>query len=314
MGDCQELSLLSQIRERLHRKVSEYFVFSTKQWELSKWRQFFGATDALLDTEFALTNVVRGCTTDRKHALLFCYGYLQALYIQQDAVAVIWNALDLPGDPLADPRVQEVRELRNRVAGHPARADKMGPSKRPSSAIINVHDIEPGVGFKAVIYYDGDMDVVEVSFSDQMANNASGLSEALLKVESEMVRREAEFRQREFKAPLSAKFKQNINYTLEKLRCDPGDGRRDMALRMLRGSVDALETTLKSRNFYYEIAEYHISAIRAGIVLGEDLDTVSARPPAQHSWWVIGEGIAAHVNALLRHVCDLDGRLADPPK
>src|SRR5699024_8224010 len=104
-----------------------------------------------------------------------------------------WRALDIPGDSLADARVQKVRELRNRIAGHPARAEKLGRGKRSSSAIINLHDIDPAIGFKAVIYYDDDMDVVDISFSELLEENCFGLLESLLKAERVMVDRETAF-------------------------------------------------------------------------------------------------------------------------
>lgn len=310
--DCPALLALGEARERIHRRANDYFAFDLKRWDEQKWRLLFGASDALLDTEFALSNLPAGVPTVRQHAILSCYGFLQALYIQQDAVCLIWKALDLPGDPLADPGVQDIRELRNRIAGHPARAEKMGKGKRSSSAIINLHDINPLVGFKAVIYYDGDVDVVDVTFSERLADNAAGLLEPLLEAERTMVGRETAFREDESKRPLSAEFESGLTYTLEKLRCDPGDSRRDMALRMLENSVDALETTLKARNFWYSPAEYHIAAIRAGIRLGEAL-TGSPDGADQQSWWVISEGIDSHVQTLRNHVRALDDKLATPP-
>lgn len=301
------------MRERLHRKANSYFFYELRRWDHAKWRLFFGATDALLDTQFALSDVAQGLPTDRKHAILACYGYLQALYIQQDAVALIWRALDIPGDSLADARVEKVRELRNRIAGHPARAEKLGRGKRPSSAIINLHDIDPAVGFRAVIYYDDDMDVVDISFSELLDENCSGLIESLLKAEHVMVERETAFRELERASPLTTKFENGLSYTLEKLRCGPDDSRRNMAMRMLTSSIDEVEALLKCRNFLYDAFEYHIDAIRAGIELGERLIEISPQGRAQQTWWIISEGIHSHVKDLLSHLNALDEKLAETP-
>lgn len=301
------------MRERLQRKAHDYFLYDPKRWDSARSRLFFGATDALLDTEFALSNVARGVPADKQHAILACYGYLQALYIQQDAVVLIWKALNLSGNPLADPKVRQVRELRNRIAGHPARAEKLGPGKRPSSAIINLHDISPSVGFKAVIYYDDDMDVVDISFAQLLADNCCGLTESLLEAERTMDEREAEFRQAERDQPLSAAFESGLTYTLEKLRCGPDDSRREMAMRMLSRSLDDLETQLKDRNFRYDASEYPIDSIRAGLRLGERLHEIAEAERIEQTWWVISEGIDSHVRNLLTHLRALDEKLAEAP-
>jgi hypothetical protein len=311
--DHPELWAFAEVRERLHAKAGGYFVCDLKRWDRAKSRLFFGATDALLDTEFALSNVSRGVPADKQHGILACYGYLQALYIQQDAVALIWRALNIAGEPLADPKVQQVRELRNRIAGHPARAEKMGPGKRPSSAIINLHDINPSSGFKAVIYYDDDMDVVDVSFTELLADNCCGLTESLLEAERAMDEREAAFRQAESAQPLSAAFENGLTYTLEKLRCGPQDSRREMAIRMLDRSLDDLETQLKDRKFWYEASEYPIASIRAGLRLGERLYEISEADQIEQTWWVISEGIDSHVRNLLTHLRELDEKLTEAP-
>lgn len=308
-----ELSVLAEVRERLHAKAGVYFAFDMKRWDRAKWRLFFGATDALRDTEFALSNVARGVPADKKHAILACYGYLQALYIQQDAVALVWRALEIAGEPLADPKVRRVRELRNRIAGHPARAEKLGVGKRPSSAIINLHDINPSSGFKAVIYYDDDMDVVDVSFAQLLADNCCGLTESLLEAERTMDEREAAFRQAESTQPLSAAFENGLTYTLEKLRCGPDDSRREMAMGMLHRSLDDLEAQLKGRKFWYEASEYPIDSIRAGLRLGERLHEISEPGRVEQTWWLISEGIDSHVRNLLRHLRALDEKLAEAP-
>ncbi|WGM46126.1 hypothetical protein KOAAANKH_00992 [Brevundimonas sp. NIBR10] len=311
--DVSELMALGRVRARLHAKANDYFFYDLQRWDRANWRLFFGATDALLDTEFALSNVARGIPADKQHAILACYGYLQALYIQQDAVALIWRALNLAGEPLADAKVRRVRELRNRIAGHPARAEKVGSGKRPSSSIINLHDIDRSSGFKAVIYYDDDMDVVDVSFSQLLADNCCGLTESLLEAERTMDEREAAFRQAEKAQPLSAAFENGLTYTLEKLRSGPGDSRREMAMRMLERSLNDLEAQLKDRKFWYEASEYPIVSIRAGLRLGERLHEIAEADRIEQTWWVISEGIDSHVQNLLRHLRAVDEKLAETP-
>ena len=50
---------------------------------------------------------------------ILAYGFLQALFLQQDAVRNLYEALQLPSEP--DPLLAEIRELRNDAIGHPTK-------------------------------------------------------------------------------------------------------------------------------------------------------------------------------------------------
>jgi hypothetical protein len=75
---------LSSIRERLHRKSHDYFVFDQRRRTRESWSMFYGATDALLDADTAAGSYRRAISSDTGANLLACYGFLQALYVQQD--------------------------------------------------------------------------------------------------------------------------------------------------------------------------------------------------------------------------------------
>jgi hypothetical protein len=84
---------LSAIRERLHRKSHEYFVFDQSRRSRESWNMFYGATDALLDADTAALGYGRAISPDTSVNLLACYGFLQALYVQQDAVRTLSQAV-----------------------------------------------------------------------------------------------------------------------------------------------------------------------------------------------------------------------------
>lgn len=75
---------LSDIRARLHRKSHDYFTFEYSHRERTSWRMFYGATDALLDASMAARAFGQAVRGELAVDLLVCYGFLQALYIQQD--------------------------------------------------------------------------------------------------------------------------------------------------------------------------------------------------------------------------------------
>jgi hypothetical protein len=88
---------------------------------------FYGAADALLDASTAAAAFGRAVRKDSAIDLLVCYGFLQALYIQQDAVLTLSHAVGLRWHPNDDPILRKIRDIRNRLTGHPAHA---GESRR----------------------------------------------------------------------------------------------------------------------------------------------------------------------------------------
>ena len=93
---------LAELRDRIHRKSHDYFTFEYGRRDRKKWRMFYGATDALLDAGMAAAAYVRAITSDASVNLLVCYGFLQAIYIQQDAVRTLSRAVGLAWHPRMD--------------------------------------------------------------------------------------------------------------------------------------------------------------------------------------------------------------------
>src|SRR5277367_2749467 len=119
---------LSDIRTRLHQKSHEYFTFEYSRRERTSWGMFYGATDALLDASMAAGAFSRAVRGESPVDLLVCYGFLQALYIQQDSVLTLSRAVGLSWHPNDDLVLKRIRDIRNRLTGHPAYA---GEKERP---------------------------------------------------------------------------------------------------------------------------------------------------------------------------------------
>jgi hypothetical protein len=121
---------LGEIRERIIRKSREYFVFD--RMDLEKRNMFHGAMDALLDAGMAAACYGRAFSADTGIDLLICYGFLQAIYIQQDAVVTLCESLELKWDPNENEQLKKIREARNRLTGHPSKAGKNRISRQRS--------------------------------------------------------------------------------------------------------------------------------------------------------------------------------------
>jgi hypothetical protein len=72
---------------------------------------------------------------------ILLYGFLQALFLQQDAVHNLHEALSLPYEP--DPLLREIQELRNDAAGHPTQRDRGKERRRRSATFLGRRSAGP---------------------------------------------------------------------------------------------------------------------------------------------------------------------------
>jgi hypothetical protein len=113
---------LHELCSRIHDKARRYFYFDIARWTKNERDMFFGATDALPDSYAAAESYARSLQFEDRsngHGLLVCYGFLQALYIQQDAIKHLSCAVGLSWRPESDAKLKRIRTIRNRAAGHP---------------------------------------------------------------------------------------------------------------------------------------------------------------------------------------------------
>jgi hypothetical protein len=211
---------LSQIRDRIHRKSHEYFVFDQSRRDRANLNLFYGATDALLDAGTAAASYTLAVASNTGVNLLACYGFLQALYIQQDAVCVLSRAVGLDWHPNMDRRLKEIRDARNRLGGHPALAGEKGKNSPLSSAIIP-YDTITHRGFCGHIYYDGGTDALEVEVSSFLKDNEERLAVQMQAIEKKMDQEERQFRTEQSTRPLSSCF-DGISLSPPKIALRPG--------------------------------------------------------------------------------------------
>lgn len=84
------------------------------------WNMLCSCLDVIGDTELALeTYHSAEAPKDDGGKYLLVYGVLQALFIQQDAVQNLCDALEIDYEP--DPLLREIREIRSDSIGHPTK-------------------------------------------------------------------------------------------------------------------------------------------------------------------------------------------------
>jgi len=98
--------------------------------ERNRWLQLCSSLDVIGDTELAVEAYTSETFAKTDGAsYLIVYGALQALFLQQDAIFHVSEALVIPETLDKYPRLKEIREIRNTSIGHPTwRGGKTAPS------------------------------------------------------------------------------------------------------------------------------------------------------------------------------------------
>jgi hypothetical protein len=259
---------LLDIRARIHQKSHDYFTFTYGRRQRADWRMFYGATDAILDASTAAAGFGDAVRGDAAVNLLVCYGFLQALYIQQDAIWTLSRAVGVKWHPNMDPIIRRIRDIRNRLTGHPSLAGEREQPKRLSSATISYGDVRP-TGFHGFIYYEDRGEPINIDVPMILRDNEVRLALQAKKIEREMDKQERKFRSEHAKKLFSDNFGKGFGYLVERLRCDLSDeGRLAQALthvQMVREVLLRLQGDLDTRGFNLQSTLYHFDRLFAAL-------------------------------------------------
>lgn len=175
---------LLDVADRIRTLWNTGHAYTEENCGKTKFDMLVGGLDSITDCHSALSAVETIVLEKRPEAQLICYGFLQALVIEQDAVAVLAKAVNFDWKPISDPELFEIREKRNRVCGHPSFAERQNP---PSSSFINRYDIT-NHGFSAVVYRNDVpySDRIDVNFKRDRETNANALLSPLKKIEQKI--------------------------------------------------------------------------------------------------------------------------------
>lgn len=233
------------------------------------WNQIVSSLDAIGDTEQALSAYLGRYPDDADSGsrYLFAYGVLHALYLQQDAVMHLSEAMG--GRPakqiLGDKRIKAAREVRNRAVGHPTKKD------RPKSDPVTTHQISRislGQGGFDMLTADpkGKTQMEWVNVIRLIHDQREAVAEILEALDQELDREDREARRTFKDERLEELFPSSLGYSFEKLseatRDDPhgilGLPNLDAIKGVMKAFAEALEKRGASypgvRDWYGEIA------------------------------------------------------------
>ena len=153
-GQFRDLINCPEIHPSLEKKIEKHAM-------LSSCLDTIGDADRCLEA-FITTKI---CALELNEKYIYIYGVLQAFVVQQDSVRHLLDSLDIPSplDPSSLESLMNIREIRNRVAGHPT---KTGTDEGNTFNFIPQNQIK-NKEFQLNAYY---MDENELEFKHETVN------------------------------------------------------------------------------------------------------------------------------------------------
>ena len=129
-------------------KIRDFIIFDSPrkrhalQQDNAVWYMLCSCMDIIEDMEYALESYLTedpdDSETGRKYLLIF--GALQALFVQQDAIKNLHQALNIPYT--IDPSIKDIRDIRNDAAGHPTNRGNKEAFIFITRISLEVHEFE----------------------------------------------------------------------------------------------------------------------------------------------------------------------------
>ncbi len=180
------------------------------------WNALCSALDVIGDTELGIQAYLSDewPNTDG-HQYLLIYGILQMLYVQQDAIIEINQALGL--HYVREQDLKKIRELRNKSIGHPAKRSRRG--EKTSSHFIARYSLNKN-GFQLMSVHEGvptpeftEVDVLSL-IQEQQSLLMKTLQETINKLQEEEMTHRQKFKDIKLEALFSLL---RLNYPLSKI-------------------------------------------------------------------------------------------------
>jgi len=114
-----KINLLNKIRE-LRDLINSSIIYKQSVWdrkEKGDWNKLWTAVDSLEDTQLAIDEY----SSLKSFSKLAVYGLSQAMYVQQDAISYLEEAINIPIPNWKKdyPDLLKIRDIRHETIGHP---------------------------------------------------------------------------------------------------------------------------------------------------------------------------------------------------
>lgn len=213
------------------------------------WGQITSSLDVIGDTNLATqAYLAQPVDSDFGNRYIAAYGVLQALFLQQDAVLNLCDALGKPKDLANYPRLKDIRDTRNDSIGHPTKRDRPKPTsyhhisrqslKREGFTLLSVDDT-------------GSHQFRDVSVTQCIEDQSNLIEQILSELLVELNHDQEEHKRTFMNDKLESSFPETLGHGFEKL-FEGVSGRGEPALALygtgqVRSVIDDLRTKLEAR-------------------------------------------------------------------
>jgi hypothetical protein len=239
---------LAEVEQQIRGFINDRRVQHALLQDHAAWNLLCCCLDTIGDTELAIDAYnMSSNSRSEGECYLVVYGVLQALFIQQDAVENLCQALRLAYAP--DPLLKNIREIRNDSAGHPT---KRGSGKGRAYNFISRPSLTT-VSFDLITSYPEKSSPMfrKVSIPSLISSQRSILQTVLTEVVEKLKKEEAEHRAKYRDQRLQDVFPSTLGYYFQKIvEAIHGSGPIELAavdLRFVANTVDAFKARLSER-------------------------------------------------------------------
>jgi hypothetical protein len=256
-----------------------------------KFSQVCSSLDAIEDSEQAITAFGRSeFGDDVALGYLVIYGVLQATFLQQDAVWNLCDALDVPRDKSAQPKLSVIREIRNDSVGHPTKRDR---GKKAVTTFSHITQITMSVnGFDLLTFgEDGSYVSRRVDLPKLIAEQRQAIGGILLKV-TNALKKERESHKARFRMDkLVEFFPPTMSYYCQRVAEGVGDDgvAGSICLTVIKDAFSGFRAAALKRNpalaqlldYEYATTDHAIASLER-FLGGGDGDPLTARIFVDH--------------------------------
>lgn len=257
MATIKELE--EQIRNLINAPRKHAAIFK----DSAKYYQLCSCLDVIGDIELALCAYEEMLDLPQPgSSYILAYGFLQALFVQQDAVRNLHEALEIPYE--ADPLLAKIRKIRNDSIGHPT---KRGGGKGKRFSFISRMSINKS-GFQLITSVPNQWppEFRYVSLKELLDTQHNQLEKVLTTLLQALRKEDMEHQQLFENEKLEALFPETLSYYFEKvyesILGNHGWEYGAIHVSLICEIVEEFQTALANRQIAREHVEYRLEQVK----------------------------------------------------
>lgn len=250
---------IHQIVEQLRQLFEEFELQTYAKINDVKLIQIYSSFDALEDCQEGIDFYLQSSDTDKVgEKYLRIYGLLQILYVQQDALNNICEALKLSISHKDDENLKKIRHIRNLSVGHPTKKET---GKTVSHNFISRNSLSKEF-FEIRSYDASDVQFLKNDVLELIDQHQRGIAKLLQNTKQEIKNLKIELKREYQKLPLSNAFSQTVDYDLRKIsiffsqieKANPPDP-PEAHFKFILDSLDKLNKILEEKGYQIDTFE-----------------------------------------------------------